>query len=65
VTLLVYRCRLIDEAGANLGPLASKRAGWQAGERLSRWHGEDLVVVTVVATEMPAEVLAYLVVKPR
>jgi hypothetical protein len=62
---LVYRYRLIDETGADLGPLASKRADWQPGERLSRWHGEELVVVTVVPVEAPSEVLAHLVVKQR
>ena len=62
---LVYRYRLIDETGADLGPLATKRADWQVGERLSRWHGEDLVVLNVVAAEVPSEVLGYLVVKPQ
>ena len=48
---MTFRYRLIDEDGADLGPLASYRSEWQPGERLSRWHGERLEVVSVVEAD--------------
>ena len=44
-----YRYRLIDEEGNDLGLLASRRARWPVGERVSRWHGEEFEVVNFVA----------------
>lgn len=43
-----FRYRLIDEAGNDLGPLASRRSSWAAGERVTRRHGEQFVVLRVV-----------------
>ncbi len=63
---MTFRYRLIDENGADLGPLASHRAEWQPGERLSRWHGERLEVVSVVEVDEQTELFrAYLVVRPH
>ena len=59
-----YRFRLIDEAGNDLGPLASRRGEWTPGERVSRWHGERLEIVNVVQTEDAGEIAGYIVVKP-
>jgi hypothetical protein len=63
---MTFRYRLIDEHGADLGPLASQRVDWQPGERLSRRHGETLEVLRVVdVDEAHAELFrAYIVVRP-
>jgi hypothetical protein len=63
---MTFRYRLIAEDGADLGPLASYRAEWHPGERLSRWHGERLEVVSVIEADEHTELFrAYIVVKPR
>ena len=63
---MTFRYRRIDEEGADLGPLASYRSEWQPGERLSRWHGERLEVVSVVEADELTELFrAYIVVRPR
>jgi hypothetical protein len=63
---MTFRYRLIDEHGADLGPLASQRVDWQPGERLSRRHGEMLEVVGVVDVDDERRELfrAYIVVRP-
>jgi hypothetical protein len=60
-----YRFRLLDETGNDLGPLATQREAWDAGDRLSRWHGDDLEVVRVVEAEDHDPFYGYLVVKRR
>ena len=63
---MTFRYRLIDEDGTDLGPLASDRSNWHPGERLSRWHGERLEVVSVVEADELTELFrAYIVVRPR
>lgn len=58
-----YRYRLLDEEGNDLGPLASRRCNWQPGERISRWHGEVLEIVSVVDELEQAEFNGYLIVQ--
>ena len=60
-----YRYRLIDEHGNDLGPLASRRERWSVGERVSRWHGEELEVINFVATTEEPNFHGYVVVAPR
>jgi hypothetical protein len=60
-----YRYRLIDQQGNDLGPLASRRAEWPVGERVSRWHGEELEVVNFVRNDDDAGFHGYVVVVPR
>ena len=62
-----YRYRLIDEQGNDLGLLASRRARWPVGavgERVSRWHGEELEVVNFVAANDGDGFHGYIVVAP-
>lgn len=59
------RYRLIDEDGNDLGPLASRRADWRVGERVSRWHGEELEVLNVVEAENHEGFSGYIVVRSR
>ena len=59
-----YRYRLVDEAGEDLGPLATQRSTWDAGERVSRWHGDELEVISVVEAEVNEPFEAYLIVRP-
>ena len=58
-----HRYRLLDEAGNDLGPLASQRSAWNVGERVSRWHTDELEVVGVVEAEQHEPFNAYLVVR--
>ena len=46
-------------------PLATQRDAWDAGDRLSRWHGDDLEIVRVVEAEEHDPFHGYLVVKRR
>jgi hypothetical protein len=59
-----HRFRLVDEAGNDLGPLASRRSVWPAGERISRWHGEELEVISTVPADDAGELRGYIVVRP-
>jgi hypothetical protein len=59
-----YRYRLIDAEGTDLGPFVSKRRNWEAGERIGRSRGQDMVITAVVKPEGDAGFLAYLVVMP-
>ncbi len=61
---MLFRYRLLDEAGEDLGPFASRRSDWVVGDRLSRWHGEELVVVSVVEAEQHEGFAGYVVVRP-
>lgn len=58
-----YRFRILDEAGNDLGPFASRRNDWASGDRVARWHGEALEVVNVVEAEPGDSVNGYLVVR--
>jgi hypothetical protein len=58
-----FRFRLLDQEVNDLGPLATKRDAWQPGERLSRWHGDELEVVRVVYAEAHEPIHGFLVVK--
>ena len=58
-----YRFRILDEAGNDLGPFASRRADWMSGDRFARWHGETLEVVSVVDAEPGDRVTGYIVVR--
>jgi hypothetical protein len=58
-----YRFRLLDDAGNDLGPFASRRKDWMTGERLARWHGEQLEVVAVTAADQGDTIVGYLVVR--
>jgi hypothetical protein len=60
-----FRFRLLDEAGDDLGPLATQRDNWAIGDRLSRWHGDELEVVRVVEAEEHDPFHGYLVVSRR
>ena len=62
--LTAFRYRLLDESGADLGPLASQRRDWSPGDRVARWHGEALVVLSVVEADEGDNVHGYLVVRP-
>ena len=59
-----YRYRLIDQHGNDLGSLASRRARWPVGERVSRWHGEELEVINFVASNDGDGFDGYVVVVP-
>jgi hypothetical protein len=58
-----HRFRILDEAGNDLGPFASRRSDWRAGDRLARWHGEALEVVAVTEAEPNDLVNGYIVVR--
>ncbi len=58
-----YRFRILDEAGNDLGPFATRRHDWASGERVARWHGESLEVVSVVEAEPGDSVNGYIVVR--
>ena len=60
-----FRFRLLDETGNDLGPLATPRSEWTEGERLSRWHGDELEIVGVVEAEEHEPFHGYLVVRRR
>jgi hypothetical protein len=58
-----FRYRLIDAAsGADIGPFVSKRDDWEAGDRLGRSKGEDMIVTAVIEPEDQMKFRAYLVV---
>lgn len=59
-----YLFRLLDPDGNDLGPLASRRCDWQPGERVSRWHGEELEIIRVVDHLDEVGFHGYIVVRP-
>lgn len=63
VGVMQHRFRILDEAGNDLGPFASRRSDWSSGDRLARWHGETLEVVSVVDAEPEDPVTGYIVVR--
>jgi hypothetical protein len=56
--------RLISVDGDDLGPFRAAVPDWNAGDRIHRGRGGDLVVVRLVAAEPDDEVDGYLVVEP-
>lgn len=58
----VYRYRLLDPDGVDLGSLVSQQKEWKPGEVLPRPHGE-LRVIAVVEPETGTDFRAYLVVR--
>ena len=58
----MYRYRLVDETGVELGPSASPRLVFHVGEELARTTGERYVIVNVVEPEYEG-FRAYLVVR--
>ena len=61
---VLFRYRLIDAEGADLGPFISKVSDWKPGDRIGRIKGEDMLITAVVEPEQDAGFLAYLVVMP-
>lgn len=62
---VTYRFRLLNEEGVDLGPLASRRNNWTVGETFSRFHGEKLTIIRIVATEPQDPFDAYLIVRQQ
>jgi len=60
----MYRYRIVNEEGVELGPYASARLAFQVGERLVRRRGERYEIVKVVEAERDESFRAYLVVRP-
>lgn len=58
-----YRYRLLDEAGQDLGPLLSPRAAWPVGEWISRWQGDQLLIINVTLAEDGDPYDGYLIVR--
>jgi len=46
-----YRYHLIDASGNDFGAVASSRSAWMIGERVTRWHGEELEVINFVQVD--------------
>jgi hypothetical protein len=59
----MYRYRLVDEDGAELGPFVSARLAFQVGEQIARRSGERYEIVNVVEAEPYDGSRAYLVVR--
>ena len=60
--MTVYRCRLIDVDGVDLGPFVTGSGDWRAGRIILR-PGADYEVTAVVEAEPGEGFSAYLVVK--
>lgn len=60
--MAVYRYRLIDSDGNDLGPFVTGSDGWQAG-RVILQPGADYEVTAVVEAEPGEKFRAYLVVR--
>ena len=58
----VFRFRLMDMDGADLGPFTTSEPNWKPGHRIQRGAGDSLEVVRVVAAEDGDDVNGYLVV---
>jgi hypothetical protein len=61
---VLFRYRLIDAAGNDLGPLVSRDAEWVPGATISLASGE-LWRVTAVVPEEAGSFRAYLVIEPQ
>jgi hypothetical protein len=60
----LYRYRLIDVEGNDLGPFVSSERDWKPGDTIPRGSGDVLRVTAVVAPEPGQVFSAYLVVGP-
>jgi hypothetical protein len=59
----MYRYRLIDEEGAELGPFVSPRLAFQVGEQIAKQSSERYEIVRVVEAAPTEGFRAYLVVR--
>jgi hypothetical protein len=59
----MYRYRLVDERGDELGPFVSPRLAFQAGEEIARSNRERYEILRVIEAEMHEPFRAYLVVR--
>jgi hypothetical protein len=60
----LFRYRLIDINGNDLGPFLSSEPDWRPGNTIPRGGGDVLRVTAVVAPEPGHDFRAYLVVEP-
>jgi hypothetical protein len=61
---VLFRFRLLDPDGNDLGPFVSAESDWQPGRWLNRGTSGSLVVTAVIQAEGSAGYSAYLVVAP-
>jgi hypothetical protein len=59
----MYRYRLVDEEGVDLGPFVSARLTFGVGERIARTPTEAFKVVQIVEAELHDPFRAYLIVR--
>ena len=59
----MFRFRLINPGGDDLGPFVSSESDWDVGHRIHRRPGDTLVVTQLVAAEDGADFDAYLVIE--
>jgi hypothetical protein len=59
----MFRFRLINAAGDDIGPFMSSEPDWKPGHRIQRGPGDALLVVQVVAAEDDVDFDAWLVVE--
>lgn len=60
----LFRYRLIDVEGNDLGPFVSSESNWTPGNTIPQASGEVRRVTAVVAPEYGQNFSAYLVVEP-
>jgi hypothetical protein len=60
----LFRYRLIDVEGNDLGPFVTSESNWTPGNTIPRGSGDVLRVTAVVAPEYGQDFSAYLVVEP-
>jgi hypothetical protein len=58
----LYRYRLVDVEGNDLGPFVSSERDWKPGDTIPRGNGDVLRVTAVVDPEPGQDFSAYLVV---
>lgn len=61
--LVIYRFRLLDLAGNDLGPFLSPEPDWQPGQLLPEGTGGPCLITAVVKAEAGSNFAAYLVVE--
>jgi hypothetical protein len=59
----MFRYRLVDRSGQDLGPFASRLEDWPAGARIALADGADYGVVAVEPAPAEATFRAYIVVE--
>lgn len=60
----MFRFRLLDEDGNDLGPFATSEPNWRPGHRIQRGAGAALEVVRLVDAAEGDDVAGYLIVRP-